>query len=210
MNYNFVAIEGNIGAGKTTLSKMLAQKFGANLVLEEFADNPFLPGFYDNPEKFALPVEMFFLAERFKQLSKGPHSADLFAPFTVSDYFIYKSLIFAEQNLSELEFDLYKRIFEIMVGQLPKPDILIYLYLSPEKLKKNILKRGRAYEKNISFDYLNKIQQGYLNFFAGDKPFPILIVETESLDFVQNTADFEFLTQLLSKNYPNGRNFITI
>ncbi|MGY6561932.1 MAG: deoxynucleoside kinase [Luteibaculaceae bacterium] len=209
MSYKYIAIEGNIGAGKTTLTRMLAEHFNANIVLEEFADNPFLEGFYSNPEKFAFPVETFFLAERFKQLSSLKVGGDLFAPFTVSDYFIFKSLIFAQETLNSTEFDLYKRIFEILVGQLPKPDLLIYLYNTPDQLKRNIIKRGRSYEQDIDFTYLDRIQQGYLRYFSNVYSFPVIILDTANLDFVKNRTDFELILKLLDQNYPNGRKFIT-
>jgi len=210
LKYNFIAIEGNIGAGKTTLSKMLAEKYNAKLVLEEFAENPFLAGFYENPEKYAFMVEMFFLTERYQQLSKNPTELELFSPFTIADYFIYKTLIFAKENLNENEFLLFKRMFDIMINQLPKPDLLIYLYAKPQKLKENILSRGREYEKNITHQYLEKIQTGYLNFFKELKPFPILIVDISTVDFVKSESDFIKLEALLHKTYTKNVHLINL
>jgi deoxyguanosine kinase len=150
MNYHFITIEGNIGAGKTTLAHLLARHYNARLILEAFADNPFLPKFYDNPQQFAFPLELFFMAERYKQLKELIQQKDLFQSVTVSDYLFTKCLLFAKVNLPEDEFRLYQRLFDIILQQLVPPDVLIYLHAPVEKLQQNIRKRARPYEQKIS------------------------------------------------------------
>ena len=158
--YNYIAIEGNIGAGKTTLSKMIGDDFNAKLVLERFADNPFLPKYYADMERYAFPLEMSFLADRYQQLSDDLAQFDLFKNFIVSDYYIFKSLIFAQVSLLKEEYVLYRRMFDIMYKEITKPDLYIYLYQSNERLIENIRARGRDYEQNITSEYLEKIHQG--------------------------------------------------
>ena len=183
-NYNFIAIEGNIGAGKTSLATRIATEFNARLILEQFEENTFLPKFYENPAKYAFPLELTFLAERYQQLKDKLSTQDMFKTFTVADYFIHKSLIFASRNLSGDEFTLYTRLFNIIEGVLPKPDLLVYLYLDIDNLKRNIQARGRVYEQNIQFEYLEKIQQGYLDFLRQQHKIRVLIIDTNHLDFV--------------------------
>src|SRR5678816_1188809 len=161
MNYHFITIEGNIGAGKTTLAHLLSKHYNARLVLEEFADNPFLPKFYENPAQYAFPLELFFMAERYKQLKDLIQTRDLFHSITISDYLFTKCLLFAKVNLSEDEFRLYQRLFEIIHQQLIQPDLLIYLHAPVTKLQTNIKKRNRSYEQNIPDEYLFKIQETY-------------------------------------------------
>ncbi|HEY0355945.1 MAG TPA: deoxynucleoside kinase, partial [Flavisolibacter sp.] len=164
MNHTFITIEGNIGAGKTTLSHLLAKHYNARLVLEQFADNPFLPKFYENPQQFAFPLELFFMAERFKQLKELIQQKDLFQNLTISDYLFTKCLLFAKINLTEDEFRLYQRLFDIMYQQLVQPDILIYLHAPVNKLQQNIKKRNRPYEQKIPDDYLFSIQETYTHY----------------------------------------------
>ncbi len=201
--YQYIVIEGNIGAGKTTFVKMLTAKHNARMLLETFADNPFLPKFYEEPEKYAFTLEMAFMADRYGQLKKGIQEQDLFTKFTVSDYYFMKSLIFAKQTLTDTEFQLYRQFFHIIYPSLPKPDLYVYLHTDVDRLLQNIKKRGREYEQNISADYLTKIQKGYFDFFkqhSGD--FPFLIIDTTRLDFVNNAAHFEQLEQaILQKEY---------
>ena len=149
MNHHFITIEGNIGAGKTTLAHLLSKHYNSRLILEQFADNPFLAKFYENPAQYAFPVELFFMAERYKQLKELVHTKELFQHITVSDYLFTKCLLFAKVNLSDEEFRLYQRLFEIINQQLIQPDILIYLHAPVTKLQENIKRRNRSYEQNI-------------------------------------------------------------
>ena len=154
MKHHFITIEGNIGAGKTTLANILAGKLNARLILEEFAENPFLPKFYENPQQFAFPLELFFMAERYKQLKDMVHTKELFQTVTVSDYLFTKCLLFAKVNLPEEEFRLYQKLFDIIHQQLVFPDILIYLHAPVNKLQQNIKKRNRTFEQSIPDEYL--------------------------------------------------------
>ena len=210
MKHSIIAIEGNIGAGKTTLSTMLANHFKARLVLEQFSDNPFLPEFYKNPDKVAFPLELSFLADRYGQLKQDLINLDLFNEITIADYFIYKSLIFASNNLKEDELLLYQRIFDIIASSLPKPDLLIYLYLDTDQLQRNIQKRGRVYELEIKTDYLEQIQNRYLAFLKGLPNQKILIIDMQGVDFVNDKSKFEQIIQLLLKDYPKGITNITL
>lgn len=210
MKHSIIAIEGNIGAGKTTLSTMLANHFKARLVLEQFSDNPFLPEFYKNPDKVAFPLELSFLADRYGQLKQDLINLDLFNEITIADYFIYKSLIFASNNLKEDELLLYQRIFDIIASSLPKPDLLIYLYLDTDQLQRNIQKRGRVYELEIKTDYLEQIQNRYLAFLKGLPNQIILIIDMQGVDFVNDKSKFEQIIELLLKDYPKGITNITL
>ena len=210
MTHSIIAIEGNIGAGKTTLSSMLANHFKARLVLEQFSDNPFLPEFYKNPDKVAFPLELSFLADRYGQLKQDLINLDLFNEITIADYFIYKSLIFASNNLKEDELLLYQRIFDIIASSLPKPDLLIYLYLDTDQLQRNIQKRGRVYELEIKTAYLEQIQNRYLAFLKGLPNQKILIIDMQGVDFVNDKSKFEQIIQLLLKDYPKGITNITL
>jgi deoxyadenosine/deoxycytidine kinase len=193
-----------IGVGKTTLATMLSETFNAKLVLESFDANPFLPKFYENREKYAFPVELSFMAERFQQLQDHLLAPDLFHDIVVSDYITEKSLIFAANTLSEDVFALYSKLFHIIFAQLPKPDLLVYLYASPEKLKQNIIKRGRDYEQNIEPDYLAQLQDGYLEHFKNEQNLRVLIIDVNNLDFVNNPADYCQIISLLQDDYPQG------
>ena len=188
--YNYIAIEGNIGAGKTTLSKMIGDDFNAKLVLERFADNPFLPKYYADMERYAFPLEMSFLADRYQQLTDDLAQFDLFKSFIVSDYYIFKSLIFAQVSLSKEEYALYRRMFDIMYKEITKPDLYIYLYQNTERLLDNIKKRGRDYEQNIEPDYLEKIHQGYSNFIKTEQQLHTLIIDVSEYDFVNNNENY--------------------
>ncbi|MDP5096624.1 MAG: 2-amino-4-hydroxy-6-hydroxymethyldihydropteridine diphosphokinase, partial [Flavobacterium sp.] len=175
--FNYIAIEGNIGAGKTTLSTKLAEDCNAKLVLERFADNPFLPKFYKDQSRYAFPLEMSFLADRYQQLSDDLAQFDLFKDFVVADYHIFKSLIFAKVTLQEDEFRLYKTMFDIIHKEMPKPDLYVYLYQNTERLLENIKKRGRSYEQEIPADYLEKINQGYLDYIKTQTDLNVLIID---------------------------------
>ena len=192
-NFNYIAIEGNIGAGKTTLSNKLAEDFNAKLVLERFADNPFLPKFYEDQSRYAFPLEMSFLADRYQQLSDDLAQFDLFKDFIVADYHIFKSLIFAKVTLAEDEFRLYKTMFDIIHKEMPKPDLYVYLYQNTEQLLENIKKRGRSYEMQIPAEYLEKINQGYLDFIKTQTNLNVLIIDVSDKDFVNNQEDYVFI-----------------
>ncbi len=197
--YNYIAIEGNIGAGKTTLAKMISDEFNTRLVLERFADNPFLPKFYKDKERFALPLEMSFLADRYQQLSDDIAQYDLFKNLIVSDYYIFKSLIFSQVTLQKEEYALYRRIFDIMYKEITKPDLYIYLYQNTDRLLENIKKRGRDYEQNIQAGYLDKIHKGYFNFIKTEQNLNTLIIDVSDMDFVKNIKDYENIIKKIQK-----------
>jgi len=202
--YNYIVIEGNIGAGKTSLAERMSGELNASLILEQFEENSFLPKFYEDPSRYAFPLELSFLADRYLQLKKHFTIPDLFTSFTIADYFIFKSLIFASKNLESLEYGLYAKLFNIVSSVVPKPDLIVYLYLSLDNLKKNIRKRGRAYEQNIQFDYLEKIQTGYLDFLRQQTDLRVLLVDTNNLDFVENQSDYRWIKNVIMKDYPVG------
>ncbi|WP_276976034.1 2-amino-4-hydroxy-6-hydroxymethyldihydropteridine diphosphokinase [Flavobacterium filum] len=191
--YNYIAIEGNIGAGKTTLSSKISEDFNAKLVLERFADNPFLPKFYEDQNRYAFPLEMSFLADRYQQLTDDLAQFDLFKDFVVADYHIFKSLIFAKVTLAEDEFRLYKTMFDIIHKEMPKPDLYVYLYQNTEQLLENIKKRGRSYEMQIPAEYLEKINQGYLDFIKTQTQLNVLIIDVSNKDFVNFQEDYIFI-----------------
>lgn len=191
--YNYIAIEGNIGAGKTTLANKLAEDFNAKMVLERFADNPFLPKFYEDQSRYAFPLEMSFLADRYQQISDDLAQFDLFKDFVVADYHIFKSLIFAKVTLAEDEFRLYKTMFDIIYKEMPKPDLYIYLYQNTERLLQNIKLRGRSYEQEIPAEYLEKINSGYLDYIKSQKDLNVLIIDVSDKDFVENQTDYAFI-----------------
>lgn len=205
MENNFVVIEGNIGVGKTTLSTMLAKEYDAKLILEQFSDNPFLPKFYKEPDKYSFPLELSFLAERYHQLKDELAKQDLFKNGTVADYYFMKSLIFSKQNLADDEYSLYRKLFNIIYKNLPKPDVLVYLHANTNRLLDNIASRGRSYEHNISEEYLLKIQQAYFGFFKQQNDLRVLIIDTNKLNFVDNPQHYEFIKQTITeKSYPVG------
>ena len=202
--YNYIVVEGSIGAGKTTLSTMLAKDFNAELVLERFADNPFLEKFYKDPEHYAFPVEMTFLMDRYQQLKELLTARDLFTDFVIGDYFIDKCLLFSKNNLSKDEFSLFKTVFDTISGFLPKPDLILYLYTKPDRLLKQIAKRNRSFEKDITAEYLNDIQEKYLTYFRENQQIPILLVDTEEVDFVENQTDYQRFKELIVTHYDAG------
>ena len=191
--FNYIAFEGNIGAGKTTLVTKIAEDFNAKTVLERFADNQFLPKFYEDQNRYAFPLEMSFLADRYKQLSDDLAQFDLFKDFIVADYHIFKSLIFAKVTLQEDEFRLYKTMFDIVYREMPKPDLYVYLYQNTERLLENIKKRGRTYEQNIPADYLDKINGGYLDYIKSQTNLNVLIIDVSDKDFVKNQEDYVYV-----------------
>ena len=197
--YNYIAIEGNIGAGKTSLSKMMSDEFNAKIILERFADNPFLPKFYEDKERFAFPLEMSFLADRYQQLSDDLAQLDLFKNFIVSDYYIFKSLIFAQITLQKDEYALYRRMFDLMYKEITKPDLYVYLYQNTDRLLQNIKKRGRDYEQNIEASYLQKIHDGYKNFISTQQDLNTLVIDVSELDFVNNLEDYSNIIGQIKK-----------
>ncbi len=196
--YNYVAIEGNIGSGKTSLSNLMSDEFNAKIVLERFADNPFLPKFYEDQERFAFPLEMSFLADRYQQLTDDLAQFDLFKNFIVSDYYIFKSLIFAQVTLQKEEYALYRKMFDIMYKEISKPDLYIYLYQNTDRLLENIKKRGRVYEQNIEASYLQKIHVGYTNFIKSEQDLNTLIIDVSELDFVNNHNDYREVLKIIN------------
>jgi deoxyguanosine kinase len=209
MNYHFITIEGNIGAGKTTLAHLLAKHFNARLVLEQFTDNPFLSKFYENPQQYAFPLELFFLAERYKQLKELIHTKDMFQHVTISDYLFTKCLLFAKVNLPEEEFRLYQKLFEIIQHQLIQPDIIIYLHSPVSKLQQNIKKRNRSYEQGISDEYLFKLQETYTNYIKQHN-IKTLFIDAINADFLGNEKHFNIVLNALEKNYEEGQHFFTL
>lgn len=204
LKYDYIVVEGNIGTGKTSLATRLAEDHQAKLVLERFADNPFLPLFYEQPQRYAFPLELSFLADRYQQLNEELSSRELFRQQTVSDYLLSKSLIFATITLKNDENQLYQRLFHIINPHLPKPDILIYLHKDVEQLRKNIQKRGREYEQNISDDYLGNLEKGYWDFFKQQSGFPIVVVDTNNVDFVNVESDYKRIIEILETDYSPG------
>jgi len=207
LNYNYLVIEGNIGAGKTSLAKKIADDYQAHLILEQFADNPFLPKFYKNPEKYSFHVELSFLATRFEQLKNEIPNKNLFKSFTLADFYFIKSLIFAKVTLSESEFNLYRQIFNIIYKSLPKPDLFIYLHQNVDRLMENIQTRGRSYEQDIQKDYLKKLQDEYFHFLKQQQNMKILLLDVSNLDFINKNADYKKITEsIFNYKYKPGIN----
>lgn len=205
MNIRFLVIEGNIGAGKTTLATMLSQDLNTRLVLEQFADNPFLPKFYADQERYSFPLELSFLADRYNQIKKEVLQPEIFRTTLISDYYFSKSAIFAGNTLQQDEYSLFRRLFNIVFESLPKPDLYVYLHVKVDNLLKNIQKRGRDYEQGIAPEYLEKIQKGYFDYFKQTIGFPVLIIDTNGIDFVTNTDDYETVKELIFNTvYTNG------
>lgn len=198
--YNYIAIEGNIGAGKTSLAKLMSDEFNARVILERFADNAFLPKFYTDKERFAFPLEMSFLADRYQQLIDDLAQFDLFKNLIVSDYYIFKSLIFAQVTLQKEEYTLYRKIFDIMYKEIVKPDLYIYLYQNTNRLLDNIKKRGRDYEQNIEASYLQKIHDGYSGFIKTEQHLNTLIIDVSELDFVNNHNDYKQILRIINSH----------
>lgn len=209
MKYQFITIEGNIGAGKTTLAQLLSRHYKARLILEEFADNPFLPKFYEKPDQYAFPVELFFMAERYKQLKELLQQQDLFQQITISDYLFTKCLLFAKVTLPADEYRLYQRLFDIIHQQLIQPDLLVYLHAPVAKLQENIKKRNRAYEQNISDNYLQQLQDTYTHYLRQQSS-RTLFVDVSDADFLYNDAHLQSLINALDKTYEPGIHYIEL
>jgi len=208
--YDFMCIEGNIGSGKTTFCELLHKEYNCSLILEEFDQNPFLPYFYQDKDRYAFPVELFFLTERYKQLENTLLKPDLFSPFTVSDYFFYKSLLFAKLNLPPSEFRLFQKMFSSLESSLPKPEMLVYFHRDVDILTKNIQKRGREYEQNISTDYLLQIQNTYFEYFRNILSFPVVIIDLNEIDFLESTQNYEAVKHLVNQKYLPGVHRISL
>jgi deoxyadenosine/deoxycytidine kinase len=209
MKHHFITVEGNIGAGKTTLSHLLAKHYNARLVLEEFADNPFLAKFYEQPQQYAFPVELFFMAERYKQLKDMVHSKDLFQSITVSDYLFTKCLLFAKVNLPEEEFRLYQKLFDIIHQQLVFPDIIIYLHAPVQKLQQNIRKRNRPYELNIPDEYLFSLQETYTSYIKQHN-ITTIFIDASNADFLGNPKHLQVVIDALEKEIEQGQHYFSL
>ncbi len=202
--HKYIVIEGNIGSGKTTFCQMVGRQYNAKLILEQFDDNPFLPLFYDDPERYAFTVELFFMTERYKQLQSMLLKRDLFAEFTMADYAFVKTLLFARQNLSGEELRLFQQLFTTLSQPFPKPDLLVYFHRNIDVLLSQIAKRGRSYESGITAEYLTKVQNTYFDYFRNILSFPVLIIDLNTIDFESNERNYNELVHLISKNYNPG------
>ncbi len=209
MRYEFITIEGNIGAGKTTLATLLSKHYNAKLVLEAFADNPFLPRFYENPKQFAFPLELFFMAERYKQLQEMLAQKNMFHQLTISDYLFTKSLLFAKVTLSEDEYKLYQRLFDIVQQQLIQPQLLVYLHAPVSKLQQNIKKRQRVYEQKIPDEYLYSIQETYLQYIK-QLQLPVLFIDASNADFLTGDTHLQVVLNALEQQYQPGLHHLAL
>lgn len=210
MKWSYVVVEGNIGAGKTSLATLLAARTGAQLVLEQFANNPFLPVFYEDPARYAFPLELSFVAERYQQLKTVLGEPDLFHPGVIADYYLLKSAIFARVNLPELEYSLFERLFRIVYDALPRPDLILFLNSDIGRLQQNIRKRGRPYEQHIADEYLERVRLGYVEAIKSVRDIPVLLIDSSGIDFVERPAEFERILGLLERDHPNGLSYIKI
>ena len=208
--YDFICIEGNIGAGKTTFCEQLYNEYQCSVVLEQFHDNPFLPYFYEDKERYAFPVELFFMTERYKQLENTLTQPDLFAPFTVADYFFTKSLLFAQNNLIPSEFKLFQKMFTALESSFPKPEILVYFHRDVDILVELIKRRGRAYEKMVTRDYLLEIQHTYFDYFKNIISYPVLIINLNTVDFIEKPSNYEAIKHILKSKYLPGVHRISL
>jgi deoxyadenosine/deoxycytidine kinase len=202
--YRYIAIEGNIGAGKTSFCELMSKELNLSLILEEFDDNPFLPYFYKNPDRYAFTVELFFMTERYKQLQRSLVVHDMFNDFILSDYFFMKTLLFARKNLKEDEYKMFQKLYNALSGSFPQPDLLVYFHRNIDILKSNIRKRGRDYEVFITPEYLQKIQDSYFEYFRNVLTFPVLIIDLDQINFVDNSKHYEHVKSLLKKKYNPG------
>jgi deoxyadenosine/deoxycytidine kinase len=209
MKHQFITVEGNIGAGKTTLTNLLAKHYNARIILEEFAENPFLSKFYENPAQYAFPVELFFMAERYKQLKDTLHINDLFQSVTISDYLFTKCLLFAKVNLPEEEFHLYQKLFDIIHHQITFPDILIYLHAPVNKLQANIKKRNRSYEQAIPDAYLFNLQETYTNYIKQHN-IKTIFIDASNADFLGNEKHLQVVIDALDKDFENGQHYFSL
>ena len=207
--YKHIAIEGNIGTGKTTLCNMIQKDFNCRLILEQFADNPFLPFFYKNQERYAFPVELFFMTERHKQLQEQLAQTNLFQQLILTDYFFIKTLLFAKNNLNSEEYRLFQRLFNILNTSFPKPELIVFLHRSVDKLLELIKKRGRSYEQEIAPSYLLEIQNTYFEYFRTEQSIPILIIDVEKLNFQNNEKHYKLILDAMQSKYQPGIHHIS-
>lgn len=211
MEYKYIVIEGNIGAGKTSLATKLAEDTGSRLVLEQFSDNPFLAKFYDDPERYAFQVELSFLSERYQQIKTELAHPDLFGQAVISDYLLAKSFIFSKHNLKNDEMRLFEKLFTIINLQAPKPDLYVYLHVPVEQLMENIRKRGRSYEKNIRKEYLKEVQDGYFGYFKSQTDLMILVIDASNHDFVNKESDYQQIKSLIfDRTHNPGMNMLIL
>lgn len=208
--YQYIVIEGNIGAGKTTLCQMMSEQYDARLVLEQFTDNPFLPSFYEDRDRFAFQVELFFMAERHKQLQEMLAQPDMFQPFIVGDYFFLKTLLFAKNNLKDEEYRLFSRLFHVLDATFAKPDLILYLHRPVEKLLEQIEKRGREYEKDITAEYLTEIQAAYLDFFKKQDQIPVVILDIGDRDFTSSSVEYQSIIEILQQDFKVGTHYLRL
>ena len=202
MNYKSISIEGNIGVGKTTLAKLLSNDLGYKLILETFENNPFLKDFYENLNKNALPLELFFLAERYELLKLN--SEDMFFLGTVSDFIFDKSKLIAVNTLKDYELNIFNKIFSLMKKSVKNPEILIYLHSDLSSLQNKITKRGREYENNIQSEYLKKLNDTYLDYISKRTEFPVILIDVTNLDFKNNSKHFELIKNIIFQDHENG------
>ena len=205
--HTFIAIEGNVGAGKTTFCQMMEHDFGCKLILEQFTDNPFLPLFYEHPERYAFPVELFFMTERHKQLQEMLTQGELFSETIIADYFLIKTLLFAKNNLKDEEFRLFQRLFQVLNSTFRKPDLLVYLHRPVDDLMRNIQNRGREMESGIRPEYLQQIQQAYFDYFKTHSNLPVLVLNLESVNFWEEASTYQAMIGLLREHYEPGVHF---
>lgn len=208
--YRYLVVEGNIGAGKTTLCQMLERDYSARLILEQFTDNPFLPSFYEDRERFAFQVELFFMAERHRQLQDSLSQTSIFQQLTVGDYFFLKTLLFAKNNLKEDEYRLFSRLFSVLNTTFAKPDLLLYIHRPIEVLLSNIKKRARNYEQDIDAEYLLEIQTAYLEYFKTQDQIPVVIVDFGGTDFTTDEKQYSRILELLNKPYAPGTHYLSL
>jgi deoxyadenosine/deoxycytidine kinase len=208
--YRFISVEGNIGAGKTSFCKMIKEEYACNLILEQFDDNPFLPLFYKDPDRFAFTVELFFMTERYKQMEAMVATQSLFSEFTLMDYCFVKTLLFARKNLKDSEYRMFQKLFTTLNQTVPQPDLMVYFHRNIDVLQQNIQKRGRTYETDISNDYLSTIQDAYFEYFRNILSFPVLIIDISDIDFVANRDHYKEIKMLLAKKYRPGVHRISL
>ncbi|MCO5248195.1 MAG: deoxynucleoside kinase [Chitinophagales bacterium] len=210
MHYKYISIEGNIGAGKTTLAQLLSEAYQGRLILEEFNDNPYLPMFYKEPDKFALQLEMSFLLDRYKQLNSILSEPNIFNNFIISDYMLAKSLLFAKINLNQGDFKLYSSFFHLIQKRLPRPEVIFYLHANADQLKKNIQKRGRSYEQNINKMYLCKIERYYFEFFKQHPDLKVVIIDVNNRNWISDMYAYESMMKVFEQDYQQGINYIQL
>jgi len=210
MQYNFIAVDGNTGAGKTTLTKKFQEKFGGRIILEEHVDNPFLPLAFKNPEQYGFPNELYFLVKRYHQIMETLTDYDLFGSLHFSDYIFQKTLLYAEVNLAKREFELFKEVFDIFFDELPKPELLLYVHSNVDRLVKNIQKRGRDYEQEVRKQYLQEVEDLYFRYFKENSDLRVLVINSSDIDFVENAEHLEWIYYLVQKTYKPGITTVTI